>query len=289
LDPHVQLLPHLPPVATIEELVPLKDYLKSELYNDQIKPQSMRYLMNIMLRSRDRLIGRLLLTRQAHAGNFTSRDKAKAQLMVSHLNPILEEKMLLQHIENTNELLESLIVTIPNRGIIILDESFKPIHMDQAAKENLAFWFQTEWSQQGLEFNIPEEIHHACEILKKDACEDQDFGCLEHRLTVELGLSRQPLPVLLRMVKPHDKPVIFLVCLNPEYHKMPFNRRLETLGLTPREQEVSHLVSEGLDNEQIADKLCISTLTLGTHLKSIYGKLGVNSRSSLIHRLFSFK
>jgi len=51
-------------------------------------------------------------------------------------------------------------------------------------------------------------------------------------------------------------------------------------GLTAREREVLHLVAQGLTDAQVAEQLVISTRTVNTHLTSIYGKIGVSSRSA---------
>jgi DNA-binding CsgD family transcriptional regulator len=50
-------------------------------------------------------------------------------------------------------------------------------------------------------------------------------------------------------------------------------------GLSAREVEVLRLIAEGLTNAQIADQLVISPLTVNTHVRSIYSKLEVSSRS----------
>ena len=51
-------------------------------------------------------------------------------------------------------------------------------------------------------------------------------------------------------------------------------------GLTAREVEVLHLLAQGLTSAQIAEQLVLSLLTVNTHVRSIYSKLGVTSRSA---------
>jgi LuxR family maltose regulon positive regulatory protein len=55
--------------------------------------------------------------------------------------------------------------------------------------------------------------------------------------------------------------------------------------LSARELEVLRLIAEGLSNDAIARKLFLSTGTVKVHLKHIYGKLDVNSRTQAVARL----
>jgi DNA-binding NarL/FixJ family response regulator len=57
-------------------------------------------------------------------------------------------------------------------------------------------------------------------------------------------------------------------------------------SLTPREREVVRLVSEGLKNKQIAERLTIADVTVRHHLTSIFAKLDVADRLSLV--VFAF-
>ena len=51
-------------------------------------------------------------------------------------------------------------------------------------------------------------------------------------------------------------------------------------GLTAREVEVLWLVAEGLTDGEVAERLYLSRRTVGTHLASIYHKVGVSSRTA---------
>jgi LuxR family maltose regulon positive regulatory protein len=54
--------------------------------------------------------------------------------------------------------------------------------------------------------------------------------------------------------------------------------------LTPRERDVLYLISQGLSNKDIAEKLVIALNTVKRHTSSIYGKLGVKSRTQAVAR-----
>lgn len=51
-------------------------------------------------------------------------------------------------------------------------------------------------------------------------------------------------------------------------------------GLTAREVAVLRLVAEGLTDAQVAERLVLSPRTVSTHLRSIYNKLRINSRTA---------
>jgi len=59
--------------------------------------------------------------------------------------------------------------------------------------------------------------------------------------------------------------------------------QLAPSGLTPREVDVLRLVAEGLKNAEIAHQLMLSPRTVHAHLRSIFEKLEVTSRTAAAH------
>jgi DNA-binding NarL/FixJ family response regulator len=53
-------------------------------------------------------------------------------------------------------------------------------------------------------------------------------------------------------------------------------------GLTDREREILELLTEDLSQREIAQRLFLSRHTVDTHLRNIYGKLQVHSRSGAV-------
>lgn len=53
-------------------------------------------------------------------------------------------------------------------------------------------------------------------------------------------------------------------------------------GLTQQELRILRMVGQGLTNQEIADKACISPATVRSHLKNLYRKVGLGSRAEAV-------
>lgn len=91
------------------------------------------------------------------------------------------------------------------------------------------------------------------------------FAAIDRVRGGETSIDRAILYAVIRMSRPRvDTPV----------------DRMHTLS--NREKEVHALVTQGLKNKEIAERLFISEATVRHHLTSIFGKLGVNGRLELL-------
>ena len=66
-----------------------------------------------------------------------------------------------------------------------------------------------------------------------------------------------------------------------ELHSPAIDAATEPLPITDREREIAAMVSAGLSNREIADRLSISVRTVDGHLYRIFAKLDIQSRDQL--------
>lgn len=61
-------------------------------------------------------------------------------------------------------------------------------------------------------------------------------------------------------------------------------RRVASLGITPREIDILTLIAEGLSTREIAERGGVSENTVKTHAQRLFDKLGVQRRTQAVQR-----
>ncbi len=134
---------------------------------------------------------------------------------------------------------------------------------------------------------------HGCPVLIVTAHEDpQAITCaLQHGVLGIVAKTRNA-EVLLRAIRGIAagetwlEPSIVAHILQKDAPARDTEHSLPGGKLTRRETEIVDLVSLGLQNKKIAERLCISETTVRHHLTSIYDKLSVTNRLELMHHTY---
>ncbi|MFF5023294.1 response regulator transcription factor [Streptomyces collinus] len=110
--------------------------------------------------------------------------------------------------------------------------------------------------------------------LTKDAGGDEIVRAVESVLSGDAGLSPSVQRRLLeRLSQPEPEPA-------PAAAESPD-------GLTARETEVLVLIAEGLNNQEIARKLHVSTATVKTHINNLFAKTGLKDRAQAVRYAYA--
>jgi len=105
-------------------------------------------------------------------------------------------------------------------------------------------------------------------LLKDPSKEDLNKGLPLHDIHATLYLT-------------DEKDTIIQTISNLLHHRGDTHKKNYSGDLSPRETTIVRLISMGLTNRQIAEKLFLSAHTVMTHRKNINSKLGIKSVSGL--------
>ena len=116
----------------------------------------------------------------------------------------------------------------------------------------------------------------------------------EHKMVASRGPDREPLFIEVSpLTDPHDEvsddtlgAIVFLI--DPEHKTIVSTQGLRTLyGLTTAEAEVCRLVVDGHTTGDIADLRGVTTETVRTQIRALFGKTGVSRRAELVRLALS--
>jgi DNA-binding NarL/FixJ family response regulator len=142
---------------------------------------------------------------------------------------------------------------------------------------------------EGAGSSFPEVIYcHRDELMRFS----MEQGCLQFHgpfIAMDVNEETNNVSIVVRPVEQEDSAPVYLMTFESENSTASINERLNFLGLSNREQEVVCLLCEGLENSEIAKRLCVSKYTVQNHLKSIFQKMNIRNRASLIHKVMTFK
>jgi DNA-binding CsgD family transcriptional regulator len=150
--------------------------------------------------------------------------------------------------------------------------------------EQLISYFDFEKSEYYNDFLKLQSIHYQMTISLRSTRQTLGLVALfRSRNEVNFSLQEKKKAELMApyLASALEKTVV----LKPTNPILPLTQSLKRFGISQRELDIIHLLCQGLENSEIANKLYISRYTVENHLKSIYEKLAIRNRTELVCKL----
>jgi ATP/maltotriose-dependent transcriptional regulator MalT len=110
---------------------------------------------------------------------------------------------------------------------------------------------------------------------------------LEHSVAIYGGLVAALFAALgiwlgRRLTRTKERLVVEQVLVAAPVDFVRDDRKVATLGLTPRELEILELIAAGLSNREIGERVHVSENTVKTHSSRVFAKLGAQRRTQAV-------
>lgn len=266
------------------EVVKHNDYINSEFYYDFLRPQSVYHVMVIAMVKDHRPIGLVGLHRPRPSSAFTEKEIAKANMLAPFYSAAVEKVKLNDSVNKNQFAIGALVTELPYEDVTVLDKDLHPVFMNEYFCQELDIPVITSQTNNTIKEFLPADILKCCENWKS-IFNSQHLSSIPEKLHFNSRKNGKQISGHVRAYRNEDKEIIFLIHLGDERQNLISHEQCKQYGLTQREIKVAELVSTGMTNPEIAEKLFISIRTVQNHLRSMYAKVDVHNRTSLVSRL----
>jgi DNA-binding CsgD family transcriptional regulator/GAF domain-containing protein len=271
-------------VLTTDAFVSPERWTSCGLYRELLHPYGIHHMLGIELVADGVQIGLVGLFRPQDAEPFSQRDVHKAALCSTAIANSLDRALETEEAFRRDEQVADAVSALTGVGFAVLDDRLRLVFCTREARDVLV-----RLGAPGTGQALPPELHRRVAALQRRIgsipVDQREALEVSERLAGEL--NGHAIDVRLRCVNAARGAVRYVMTLKGAMGSPCEAGRLLELGLTRREAEIVQLVVGGLRNADIAERLCVSINTVQTHLRSIFDKLGVRNRASLMLRVFS--
>lgn len=281
-------------VVRAEDLVSYPSFLSSEYYNDFLRPQQIYYKAVVYLKSRERLLGMIALLRPQGSQSFSREDVTLLRAVSPYIAHALEDLEFRKSIYVRENIFRAVEAHLSG-ALMVLDDDWNLLYANQKAEE---YCRKLTGSSLQKEHNpaVPHLLLEDCFALREDSRMAPSDWRVFPKYRVLEDIHSKPFSVHSRVLPKTINPdgrALFAVSIEQlaeDQTKLPpgDDEKLKSVyRLSEREVEVVCRVCEGLRNSEIAERLFISEITVKKHIQNIFDKMGVQSRSALIHKVLT--
>ena len=286
-DPTGYLRQWKPIVLTDEDWMPKAELIKSEFYNDFLKPQDVGSTVMIRLAARGADIAVLNINRSLRAERFSPADKRLAARFQPHM---IRSFGLSQKLNATLRLTGELasVLDLSPYGLILLDSKGRVRHVNRTAESLMREPGGLTVSGGRLSARLPEAARRLGALIQAAASQDVGY-CSGGSMALATSGRRLPLSLTVapirsrRLFSLNEGPSVLICVTDLEARvSLPEQRLRGLFGLTGAETRLALAIFEGATPREAAATLGISANTAKVHLNHVFEKTGVNRQSELV-------
>ena len=279
-----------PRVITDQDVLPKRDLMRSEYYNDFLLPFGVHAVLMLGLAVRDTSAATVNIVRPPSRPDYDEAEIRTARALQPHLIRSFRLGMALAERSPFEDGAANLVER-SSQGLLILDGSGQVRHANPAAETILALADGLDLTRGVLSAASPDATRALQALVAAAASPDP-----EQRRGGSIALARPSgAAPLLVTVTPARSPRLalyggvpsVLVSVNDPGAAvdLPEQRLRQLFGLSPAEARVALQLLEGRDPRQAADELGLSFYTVRAHLVRIFEKTQTNRQAELVRLL----
>ncbi|MCF6293082.1 MAG: helix-turn-helix transcriptional regulator [Robiginitomaculum sp.] len=251
---------------------------KTEYYNDFLKPSGIRHVLALAIKPRTTNNNQLIIIgfhRPFGMPDFGKTAIQKAFSIIPIIGSTIARLTFKEDLAESKLSNENLRSVLKDTGYIILDEALQIHDMSDCVRANV--YGDLPFLMQAISRSIGSLGRNKDQYISVNfTCTDADNVSLNEDINFEITRTTSA-----------GGPARFVIKLGFVHSNIAINRCTKQFQWTLREGEIVASLAKGLTNTQIAQALMISVRTVENHLRSVYTKADVTSRTQLLRQLLN--
>jgi DNA-binding CsgD family transcriptional regulator len=285
-NPSEYLKQWAPRVLTDEDWMRKDDLVRSEYYNDFLKPQDIHSAMMIRLARRGEEIATLNISRPERRGQFGKADIARANAVHPHLIRSFALGRKLAETRRVNDDFLNALNLSPH-GLFLLDDGARVTHVNRAGEHMMRLPGALSVINGRLCAGGAADARKLQALIAKAASPDAQ---IRGGSAMALPAPERRLPLSVTVMPLVSERLSFyrgrsvLVCVTDLEAgvSLPDKQLRDVFGLTPAETRLALAVLEGATLREAAERFGISVHTVHVQMSRIFDKTGTHRQTELV-------
>jgi DNA-binding CsgD family transcriptional regulator len=282
---------NLPPGSIVggAALLPTKEFVKSEFYNDFLRHQDIFDVLGALLETRKPRCATASVFRPKRAGDFGADEHKLMGVLSPHLQRAVEIRRRLAGLRMRADAVLDMLDRLPT-GVIILDGRARVLAMNRRAREIVAQRDGLGIGSAGIEAATPRQTRELRALIGQTAKTSAGEGVAAGRDIVLLRPSdKHPLEVLITPIRLPERicgsevPAVGIFVTDPERQPRPATDVLRRHHcLTLAEARLTAALAGGASLKDFAEEAQISMNTARWTLKQVFAKTDTSRQAELV-------